>query len=153
MNSHNLQPATAYIALGSNLGNRSKNISQALRLLDTTPEITIVKVSSLIETAPVGGPKGQNNYINGVAEILTRISAEQLLELMQSIETQLGRPAQQNRLRWSPRTIDLDLLLFGSEIIDKPRLKVPHPLMHQRRFVMAPLVELAPGLTVCSNSS
>ncbi|MCK5270530.1 MAG: 2-amino-4-hydroxy-6-hydroxymethyldihydropteridine diphosphokinase, partial [Sedimentisphaerales bacterium] len=152
MNSNNsqpstLHPATAYIALGSNLGNRSENISEALHLLDTIPEITIVKVSSLIETAPAGGPKGQNNYINGVVEILSRISAEQLLELMQSVETRLGRPAQQNRPKWSPRTIDLDLLLFGSEIIDTPLLMVPHPLMHQRRFVMAPLVELAPDLT------
>jgi len=147
LTTHNSPATTAYIALGSNLGNRLENISQAIRLLDRTPEITIVKISSLIETTPVGGPKGQNNYINGVAEILSQISAEPLLELMQSVETQLGRPAQQDRPRWSPRTIDLDLLLFGSEIIDKPRLKVPHPLMHQRRFVMAPLVELAPDLT------
>jgi 2-amino-4-hydroxy-6-hydroxymethyldihydropteridine diphosphokinase len=137
-----MDQTTAYIALGSNRGDRRETINKALSLLGES-DITIVRVSTLIETAPLGGPAGQDNYLNAVAEILSRTSAEQLLGIMQSVEDRLGRTRPH---KWASRTIDLDLILFGGRIIDKPHLKVPHPLMHQRSFVMIPLVEIAPDL-------
>jgi 2-amino-4-hydroxy-6-hydroxymethyldihydropteridine diphosphokinase len=134
---------TAYIALGSNLGERSVNIFSALNLLDDQPGIEIAIVSQFIETDPVGGPNHQGKFLNTTAELRCGISAQQLLQTLQSVEEQLGRV---RTVKWGPRTIDLDLLLFGLEVIDSEHLKVPHPLMHQRRFVMAPLVEIAPDL-------
>jgi 2-amino-4-hydroxy-6-hydroxymethyldihydropteridine diphosphokinase len=140
-----MDQTTAYIALGSNRGDRRETINKALNMLGESgsDNITIVRVSTLIETAPLGGPAGQDNYLNAVAEILSQTSAEQLLGIMQSVEDRLGRTRPQ---KWASRTIDLDLILFGGRIIDKPHLKVPHPLMHQRSFVMVPLVEIAPDL-------
>ena len=143
---HSVARNNAYIALGSNLGNRGLNIEKALTQLEKLPDITVGKVSSLIETAPIGGPAGQNHFFNASAQILCRCVATHLLALMQKIESQLGRDRTENTQKWSSRTIDLDLLLFGSEIIDLPRLKVPHPLMHTRMFVMGPMVEIAPDV-------
>ena len=150
--STNSQPAldrlvaqtTAYIGLGSNLGNRGDNIEKAVNRLEKSPDVTVIKVSSLIETTSVGGPAGQNCFLNGSAQILCRCMAEHLLSLMQEIEYGLGRERTENRTKWASRTIDLDLLLFGSEIIDLPHLKVPHPLMHTRMFIMEPMAEIAP---------
>jgi 2-amino-4-hydroxy-6-hydroxymethyldihydropteridine diphosphokinase len=132
---------TAYIALGSNLGDRVQTITRALALLRRHPDVRVVKVSRLSETEPVGGPPDQPKFFNGVAQLHTTLLPDELLQLMQDTESQLGRT---RRERWGPRTIDLDLLLYGNRVINEPHLQVPHPLMHQRRFVMAPLAQIAP---------
>ena len=134
----------AYVGLGSNLGRRERNITAGLQALEMTRGIRVVKVSSLYETEPVGGPPGQPAYINAVAQIRTSLTARRLLAVMQSVEKSLGRDRREES-RWGPRTLDLDLLLYGGEIISEPDLIVPHPLMHERRFVMEPLAEIAPG--------
>jgi 2-amino-4-hydroxy-6-hydroxymethyldihydropteridine diphosphokinase len=132
---------TAYIGLGSNLGVRAETIIKALTMMDNVPGVTVGLVSQMIQTAPVGGPDRQTDYLNNAAQLFCRINAEQLLLEMQKVEHQLGRVRHQ---KWGPRTIDLDLLLFGNHIIDMPYLKVPHPLIHQRGFVLQPLAEIAP---------
>lgn len=129
------------IGLGSNMGRREKNITAALHALETTRGIEVAKVSSLYETEPVGGPEGQEKYLNAAAMLRTSLSPRRLLALCQHIENTLGRNRQ---IEWGPRTIDLDILCFGGEIISEPDLMIPHPLMHERRFVLEPLVEIAP---------
>lgn len=133
--------ATAYIALGANLGDRRANIARAIEQLRATPGIDVTKVSDLIETAAVGGPPGSPPYLNGAAELKTALSPEALLACLLATEATIGRT---RREKWGPRLIDLDLLLYGNQIIDTPDLKVPHPLMHTRRFVLEPLAQIAP---------
>lgn len=133
---------TAHIALGSNLGDRAAHIAAAVDALRQTPGVRVTAVSSLIETAAVGGPTDSPAYLNGAATVDTTLSAHDLLRAMQAIEIQLGR---ERAVRWGPRTVDLDLLLFGSASIDTPDLVVPHPLLHDRRFVLEPLAEIAPS--------
>lgn len=130
-----------YIGLGSNLGAREKNITAALGALQTTREIDVLKVSSLYETKPEGGPANQPKYINAVAHIRTTLSPERLLAVCQRIETSLGR---KRAVRWGPRTIDLDLLCYDDEIRADPDLTLPHPRMHERAFVLKPFAEVAP---------
>jgi len=137
------EPTTAYIALGSNVGDRIANITAALEMLDHHQAVIVIRVSELIETNPVGGPAGQQRFLNGAAELFCRLDPDELLELLLDIEKRLGRRRDQE---WGPRTIDLDLLLFGEMVIDKPHLVVPHPLMHQRRFVLEPLAQIAGDL-------
>ena len=136
-----LASKTVYIGLGSNLGNRAQQIAQALALLDSLEGISVVRVAHLIETEPVGGPAGQDRYLNGVAQLYCRFSAVELLAILLEVEKRLGRKRKQ---KWGSRTIDLDLLLFEDQIIDEPHLHVPHPLLHERDFVLKPLAELAP---------
>src|SRR5262245_24500806 len=127
---------TAYIGLGSNLGDRQKNLRQALDCLGQSGGVSVTKVSSFHETEPVGGPSGQGKYLNAAAELTTTLSAADLLAALLAIEQKLGRV---RRERFGPRSIDLDLLLYGQEIIDRseqPALQVPHPRMHQRLFVL-----------------
>lgn len=133
----------AYVAFGSNMGRRERNITAGLQALEATRGITITAVSSLYETEPVGGPAGQSAYINAVAALQTTLTPRRLLTVLHSIERSLGRD-RQNEVRWGPRTLDLDLLLHGDAIVSEPDLIVPHPLMHERRFVLAPLAEIAP---------
>src|SRR5207247_7482683 len=121
---------TAYIALGANLGNREQNIRAAVRALDESPDVKVVLVSSLLENPAIGGPKDSPPFLNAAAEIHTTISPIELLQRLLEIEKNLGRV---RREKWAPRLIDLDLLLYGDEIIDTPELKIPHPLMHERR--------------------
>ena len=132
---------TAYIALGANLGQAAQAVRAALRQLGELPQTKLVRHSSLYRTAPVdsGGP----DYINAVAEVSTSLTAPQLLAQLQGLEQQAGR---ERPYLNAPRTLDLDLLLFGSARIDSPRLQVPHPRMHQRAFVLVPLAEIAPAL-------
>ena len=137
-----LRPSTAYIALGSNLGDRTAALRAALQLLDETGGVRVRRVSSFHETEPEGGPP-QPEFLNAVAEIETSLSPDILLERLQKIETQLGRV---RTVRWGPRTIDLDILLFDDTVMKTPRLTIPHPLMHRRRFVLAPLCEIAPDV-------
>lgn len=135
-------PHLAYIGLGSNLGDREATIDAAVRMLRSDPRVSGVRHSGWQETEPVGGPADQGWYLNGAVEVATDLEPEQLLDLLQSIEAALGR---QRQVRWGPRTIDLDLLLFDDRVIDLPGLQLPHPRMAERRFVLAPLVEIAPG--------
>jgi 2-amino-4-hydroxy-6-hydroxymethyldihydropteridine diphosphokinase len=137
--------AETYVALGSNIEPRSKYIERALNLMNHHPQISVDKVSTIYETEPVGGPESEQDmlYLNAVAKIATTLSSIALLDALQSIEEELGR---KRDTFWGARTIDLDILLFGSEIISTDRLIVPHPLMHERRFVMQPLVEIAPTI-------
>ncbi len=128
----------AFIGLGSNLGDREANIRQALQQLEQLPETTIVRGSSLYDTEPVG-LADQPNFLNGVVQIETHLAPRQLLWNLMLIERRLGRVRTQP---WGPRVIDLDLLLYGDEVLDEDDLRVPHPLMTQRSFVMVPLVEI-----------
>jgi 3-oxoacyl-[acyl-carrier protein] reductase len=134
---------TAYIGLGSNLGDRQQNVQRALEALQGHPAITVTRVSSLLETKAVGGPPGQPDYINAVAEILTDLEPDELLLNLLEVEQNLGRV---RRERHGPRTIDLDLLLYGDLVREAPGLTLPHPRMHERMFVLRPLAELAPEL-------
>jgi 2-amino-4-hydroxy-6-hydroxymethyldihydropteridine diphosphokinase len=132
----------AFIGLGSNLGDREANIRQALQFLEQLPETTIVRGSSLYDTEPVGVPD-QPNFLNGVVQIETHLAPRQLLWNLMLIERRLGRVRTQ---QWGPRVIDLDLLLYGEEVVDEDDLQVPHPHMTQRSFVMVPMVEIDPLL-------
>ena len=134
---------TAYIALGSNLGDRSQNLRRALDRLGATPGIELIRVSAFLENPAVGGPEASPPFINAVAEVRTTLPAEHLLEILLSIEKHFGRV---RRDKWEPRIIDLDVILYGRQIIESDTLTIPHPLMHQRRFVLQPLAEIAPGV-------
>jgi 2-amino-4-hydroxy-6-hydroxymethyldihydropteridine diphosphokinase len=131
----------AYIGLGANLGDREENLRAALERLT---ELGPLRVSSFRETDPVG-VTDQPRFVNAVAELETDLGARDLLERLLEIERELGRHRSREE-RWGPRTIDLDLLLYGDEVIDEPGLTVPHPRLAERRFVLEPLHELAPGL-------
>lgn len=135
------KPTVAYIALGSNLGDRRLAIEQAAALLAADDHVTVSSISPLFETAPVGGPPGQGLFFNAACEVRTTHSARGLLDRLLSIEAALGR---ERRVRWGPRLIDLDLLLFGDEVHDEPGLRIPHPRLHERLFVLEPLAAIAP---------
>ncbi|WP_439520086.1 2-amino-4-hydroxy-6-hydroxymethyldihydropteridine diphosphokinase [Hydrogenophaga sp.] len=132
---------TAFVALGANLGEPAQALRDALASLGTTPGVRVVKASRLYRTAPLdsSGP----DYINAVAEIATALCAPALLDAMQAIEQGAGR---ERPYRHAPRTLDLDLLLYGAGRIASPRLTVPHPRMWERAFVLVPLAEIAPAL-------
>ncbi len=132
---------TAYVALGSNLGNRRDNLDRALHALRDQPGIVVNKVSSFHETDPVGGPPGQGKYLNAAAELRTTLPPEELLRVLLEVEQRLGR---ERRERFGPRTIDLDLLLHEGMIRNDLALTLPHPRMHERLFVLGPLAEIAP---------
>ncbi len=132
-------PTTAYIGLGSNLGDREAVCTKAIELLGRAGRV--VKVSSLYCTEPVGY-EDQGEFINAVAELETELSPEDLLAACREIESRLGR---KREIRWGPRTIDLDILLYGDHVVDLPNLKIPHPLIAKRGFVLVPLAEIAPG--------
>ena len=133
----------AYVGIGTNLGDRERNIRRALELL---AELGTVRNSTVRETDPVGVVE-QPKFLNAVAEIQTDLPASDLLERLLEIERGLGRDRSTEE-RWGPRTIDLDLLLYGRETIEEPGLSVPHPRLTERRFVLEPLYELAPHLTL-----
>jgi 2-amino-4-hydroxy-6-hydroxymethyldihydropteridine diphosphokinase len=127
-----------YIGIGSNLGDRKTYIEDAIKKLKEIEGIKVKKVSSIYETEPVGGPK-QGQYLNGAIEIETKLEPEELLIKLQEIEKQLGR---KRSVKNAPRTIDLDILLYGDKKINEPGLRIPHPRMHEREFVLRPLKEL-----------
>ena len=132
---------TAYVALGANIGNRQANIERAIANLDATEGIQVVQVSSLVENPAVGGPEDSPAFVNGVVEIQTTLRPRELLERMLQIEQELGRV---RREKWGPRVIELDLILYGDQVVVEEGLQVPHPLMHERKFVLEPLAEIAP---------
>jgi 2-amino-4-hydroxy-6-hydroxymethyldihydropteridine diphosphokinase len=131
----------AVIALGSNLGDRLDNLQGGLDALFDTPGLTFVAVSPVFETRPVGGP-GQPAYLNAVLVARTLLPARAILERSQGVETALGRVRQE---RWGPRTLDLDLIVYGDEVSDDPELTLPHPRAHERAFVLAPWCEADPA--------
>ena len=133
----------AYIGLGSNLGEREATIRAAIDELSRLPETQLVQVSSLYDTTPVG-ELDQPNFLNAVAVVETNLDARSLFWNMLLVERRLGRVRPPGGRRFGPRTIDLDLLLFGDEKIDLPDLKVPHPELPRRAFVLVPLVEVDP---------
>jgi 2-amino-4-hydroxy-6-hydroxymethyldihydropteridine diphosphokinase len=131
-------PVTAYIGLGSNLGDKKGNCVKALELLGRAGRVSTV--SSFYCTEPVG-PPDQEDFINAVVELETDLSAEQVTAACHAIEDELGRS---RTVRWGPRPIDLDLLLYGEAVITTPGLTVPHPFLALRGFVLFPLAEIAP---------
>jgi 2-amino-4-hydroxy-6-hydroxymethyldihydropteridine diphosphokinase len=135
-----------FVALGSNLGDRAQTLHDAVAALAAEPGIEVVAVSSLADTEPVGFVD-QPRFLNGVAALETELPARALLDLLLDVERSFGRvrdgvPAQ------GPRTLDLDLLLYGDAELDEPGLRIPHPRLHERAFVLEPLAELAPGLRI-----
>lgn len=134
----------AYLSLGSNAGDRRQMLERALARLEASGQVIVLRQSSLYETEPVG-KTDQPWFYNLVAEIQTRLTPHELLDLAQAVERDLGRTRD---VRWGPRTVDIDIVLYGGEQISTPRLAVPHPEMARRRFVLLPLVEIAPDLAL-----
>ena len=134
-------PQGVFIGLGSNLGDRRANIREALEHIRNLPTTRIVKESSLYESEPHGNAKTW--FVNGVVELDTELTPEKLLSKLRAIEASMGRKRVKGK-RWGSRIIDLDILLYGSLIIKKRNLKIPHPELPNRKFVLLPLAELAP---------
>jgi len=137
---------TAYLALGSNLGDRLVALRAAVQALATRPELRIDlahDVSSLYESSPIGGSSDQPPYLNSALCVRTSLTPSALLATVLSIEDSLGRT---RRVRWGPRVVDIDLLFVGDVVLDTPTLTLPHPRLHDRRFVLEPLSELAADL-------
>jgi len=137
-------PVVAYVALGSNLGDRRAHLAAALLALDALPATRLLAASPVYETAPLG-PAGQQDYLNAVARVATTLAPHALLDALLAIEQSRGRV---RRERWGPRTLDLDLLLHGDTALQDPRLTLPHPAMLGRAFVLTPLHDLAPDLVL-----
>lgn len=133
---------TAYIGVGSNLGDKTDNCLEAIVRIDEISGCRVTAQSSFYRTQPVG-VEGQDWYVNGVIVLSADISAQDLLKSLLAIEVDMGR---ERKRKWDSRIIDLDILLFGEEVISEKGLQVPHPLMHLRRFVLAPMVSLVPDL-------
>ena len=132
----------AYIGFGSNIGDRLAHLQNAIHAVSKTEEITLHKISSVYKTDPVGYV-AQAAFLNGVAAIQTSLPPLSLLHTLKNIETAIGR---RHRIRWGPREIDLDILIYGDLCLETEKLVIPHPEMHRRRFVLAPLAEIAPDL-------
>ncbi|MGE5403643.1 MAG: 2-amino-4-hydroxy-6-hydroxymethyldihydropteridine diphosphokinase [Candidatus Saccharibacteria bacterium] len=132
----------AYIGLGTNLGDREQNLRQAREMLTQIRGCRVLQFSSIYSTAP-WGKVDQPDFFNQVGSLETELDAHELLHALLGIERAMGR---ERREKWGPRLIDLDLLLFGDEIIDQPELKVPHPYLEARAFVLMPLLEIEPEL-------
>lgn len=144
-------PSRAAIALGSNLGDRAAHLALAMAAIAGLPRTVLVARSEAIPTEPVGLPGGADPggpYLNAAAVVRTRLSPRELLIGLQRIERAAGRDRASDAARWGPRTLDLDLLLYEQFVIDEPGLTIPHPRMHERRFVLEPLAQVAPGWVV-----
>lgn len=131
------QPVTVYLSLGSNLGNRQENLDRALKLL--SERMRMGKVSSIYDTEPIG-PIDQPRFLNLAAEAFTNLKPEGLLMMVKGIEQKMGRYSRSGE----PRIIDIDIIFYGDQVIDTPELKIPHPEMSRRSFVLMPLTEIAP---------
>ena len=136
-----------FVALGSNLGDRRAHLEAAVAGLRGDPDVEVVAVSRWVETEPVGGPPGQGAYLNGALELRTRLEPRELLARLQRLERLAGR---ERTVRDGPRTLDLDLLVFGARRAAGRELELPHPRMHERLFVLEPLAELAPELVLAA---
>jgi 2-amino-4-hydroxy-6-hydroxymethyldihydropteridine diphosphokinase len=140
-------PTRAFIGLGSNLAHPRRQIAAALARLDAAPGVRVLAVSPCYMTAPIGGVP-QPDYVNAVAKVATTLPPHALLARLQKIELRQHRRRDATTPRNAPRTLDLDLLLYGARRIRSPQLTVPHPRMHQRAFVLAPLTDIAPAVTI-----
>ncbi|RJX74489.1 2-amino-4-hydroxy-6-hydroxymethyldihydropteridine diphosphokinase [Vibrio sinensis] len=136
---------TAYIAVGSNLGDPVAQAKTAIDALKQLPRSEFLQASMLYSSTPMG-PQNQPDYINAVVAIQTELTPLELLDCTQAIEQEQGRVRKDER--WGPRTLDLDIILYGNEVMDSPRLTIPHYGMKQREFVLYPLAEIAPNLTL-----
>jgi len=136
---------TVFIAVGSNLGDPVSQANVAIDALKKLPKSQFVQTSSLYSSTPMG-PQDQPDYINAVVELTTELTPLELLDCTQRIELEQGRVRKEER--WGPRTLDLDILLYGNEVMDSERLTVPHYGMKEREFVLYPLAEIAPNLTL-----
>ena len=139
MNPHEV---TSYLGLGSNLGNRIKNLEIVILALSKHSDIQVTASSSFYETEPVGY-KEQKWFINQVIQIKTSLSPKDLLDVTQKMEERFGR---RRTIRWGPRTVDIDILLYGNLIMNNSSLSIPHPHLTKRRFVLVPLAEIAPSI-------
>lgn len=135
---------TAFVGIGSNLGDREAHLARAIELLSAEDGIEVTAVSQIRETEPVG-PVDQGPFLNGAVQVATELAPRELLDRLLGIERGMGRI---RRERYGPRTIDLDLLLYGDEVVDEPGLIVPHPRLRERRFALEPLSDLDPSLTI-----
>jgi 2-amino-4-hydroxy-6-hydroxymethyldihydropteridine diphosphokinase len=133
---------TAYIGIGSNVGDSQRNCHEAIERIGASDGCRVISASAFYLTEPVGN-KNQEWYVNGVVSISTAMRARDLLNALLQVEANMGRV---RTVKWGPRIIDLDILLFGQDIIDEIDLKIPHPMMHLRKFVMAPVAEIAPEI-------
>ena len=140
-----MERSTAYVALGSNLGDRDVHLAFAVMALADVDGVEVMERSPVYETAPIG-PGEQGPYLNAVLSLRTSLPACDLLDAMQGIEERSGRSRRDRASRWRPRTLDLDLLFVDDRQIDEPDLVVPHPRLADRAFVLVPLVDIAPGL-------
>jgi 2-amino-4-hydroxy-6-hydroxymethyldihydropteridine diphosphokinase len=136
--------ARAYVGLGANLGPKEVTLLRAVDLLAAEDGIEVLELSELRETAPVG-VVDQPEFLNGALAVETSLAPRELLDVLLRVERELGRVREE---RWGPRTIDLDLLVYGDETVDEPGLRVPHPRLHERRFALEPLAELEPELEI-----
>jgi 2-amino-4-hydroxy-6-hydroxymethyldihydropteridine diphosphokinase len=134
----------AYVGLGANLGQKEVTILRAVDLLAAEDGIEVLELSELRETEPVG-VVDQPEFLNGAVALETTLSPRELLDALLRVEGALGRERAE---RWGPRTIDLDLLVYGDEVVDEPGLRVPHPRLHERRFALEPLADLEPELDI-----
>ncbi len=135
---------TAYLGLGSNLGNRLAFLRGGRDTLVNRSDITLVQASGVYETEAVGGPPDNPLFLNTVLQIETSLSPEKLLEACLAVEDEFGRS---RPVRWSPRTLDIDILFYEDQVICEEHLTIPHPRLQERAFVLAPLMEIAPDLT------
>lgn len=131
--------AVCYLGIGSNLGDRRRNIRMAIKKINALEDTKVIRSSRLMETAPLGGPAGQRSFLNAVVKIKTGITPFQLLRELKQIEKELGR---KRTLRFGPRTIDLDILFYQDRVIHTKTLHIPHPRMFEREFVLKPLSEV-----------
>lgn len=138
---HQPSATAAFIALGSNLGDRADNIQRAVELLGQTPGVEVIAITRLLDNPAIGGPTDSPAFLNAAAALRTTLTPVELLHALSAVEKQLDRTRQ---VLWGPRTIDLDLLLYGDTVMQTPELTLPHPRMHQRDFVLRPLAEIAP---------
>lgn len=141
----NPTPTRVYLGLGSNLGDRASALEQAIASIASAEDISLVASSPVYETPPMG-PQNQGAYLNQAVVIETYLTAAALMASLQQIESSLGRAGREDREHWGPREIDIDLLLFGDQVIDVPGLSVPHPGIAERWFVLKPLFDLSPQL-------
>ena len=141
--------AKAFVGIGSNLGDREDHLRRAVELLAAEDAISVLASSQVRETEPVG-PVAQGPFLNGAVQVETELAPRELLERLLAIEERLGRV---RRERFGPRTIDLDLLVYEDAVVDEPGLTLPHPLLHERRFALEPLAELAPDLEIPGRGS
>jgi 2-amino-4-hydroxy-6-hydroxymethyldihydropteridine diphosphokinase len=139
-------PAIAFVGLGGNLGDAAATLRSAIEALADLPQTRLIRASSLYRT-PAWGLERQPDFINGVAMLETGLEARALLEALLAVERNFGRQREQGP-RWGPRTLDLDLLLYGDAVIAEPGLQLPHPHLHERAFALVPLLQIAPDILI-----